>query len=55
MLETIHEPNCACDIYGGYNDPRCEAKWESEVAETDFYPCGHQKTAGGIKQHDCKD
>ena len=23
--------------------------------DDEFYPCGHQKSAGGIEQHDCKE
>ena len=23
--------------------------------EDEFYPCGHQKSSGGIEQHECKD
>ena len=28
---------------------------KEEAADDDLYPCGHQKSAGGIEQHDCKE
>jgi len=28
---------------------------EGPEDDEEFYPCGHQKSAGGIEQHDCKD
>lgn len=53
LNQTEHVPDCNCDLAGDYNDPRCEKKWQTE-AEAEFYPCGHQKSGGGVEQHNCR-